>query len=219
MLKATLWKTKLANNRLNGTASPPKHVVGRAVLGVSRSARPVGLTRRKMQKIEIIVNPNIPKGSLYAFYKRNGICEAGFGPKVSEVVLKHPSVSVGAFQKGELLGFARSLFDGLTATIVEFSLDLRLQGANELSNGCFVDSDPYGIATRMGKALLGELRNRGCCFFSISVWSPGEERFYTALGFHENKGAREFVIDERPYVKKKKNPTSACILRREARRK
>ena len=159
-----------------------------------------------MKNSDIRINPDIPKGALYAFYERNGICEAGFGPEVSEVVLKHPCVSVGAFQKGELVGFARALFDGLTAIIVEFSLDLRFQDANELSNGCFVDSDPYGIAKRMGNALLGELRNRGGCFFSISAWSHGEQEFYKALGFHENKGAKEFVIDERPYVKKRRHP-------------
>ncbi|MGD0090967.1 MAG: hypothetical protein ABSE73_13700 [Planctomycetota bacterium] len=159
-----------------------------------------------MEKTEIAVNPDIPKGALYAFYKRNGICEAGFGPDMAEVVLKHPCVSVGAFQKGELVGFARALFDGLSASIVEFSLDLRFQDANELRNGCFVESDPHGIAKCMGKALLGELRNRGCYFFSISVWTPGEQEFYEALGFCENKGAREFVIDERPYVKKRSDP-------------
>jgi hypothetical protein len=147
------------------------------------------------------------KGTLYAFYRRNGICEAEYGPDVSELVLDHPCVSVGAFHHGELIGFGRAMFDGLNATIVEFSLDLRFQDTNELKNGCFVDSDPHGIARGMGDELLRELRRRGCCFFSISVWSAGEQEFYTALGFHENKGAKEFVIDERPYVKKK-SPTS-----------
>jgi len=169
-----------------------------------------------MEDIEIRVDPDIPRGALYAFYKQNGICEAGYGPEISELVLRHPSVSVGAFQNGELVGFARALFDGLSATIVEFSLDLRFQNANELRNGCFVDSDPHGIAKRMGEALLADLRGRGCCFFSISVWTAGEQEFYTALGFHENKGAKEFTIDERPYVKKG-NPTKECRRRGDPR--
>ena len=164
-----------------------------------------------MEAIEIRTNPSIPKGALYAFYKRNGICEAGYGPELSEVVLAHPCVTVGAFRKGELIGFARALFDGLHADIAEFSLDLRFQNANELGNGCFVDSDPHGVARRMGEALLAELRGRGCCFFAISVWSAGEQRFYTALGFRENKGAKEFVIDERPYVKKR-SPTASGVV-------
>ncbi len=162
-----------------------------------------------MRGIEIKINPPIPKGSLYAFYKRNGICEEGYGPEVSEIVLKHPCVTVGAFKKGELIGFARVLFDGLHASVVEFSLDLRFQDANEFQNACFVDSDPHGIAKSMGKALLRELRGRGCCFFSISVWTAGEQRFYESLGFQENKGAKEFIIDERPYVKS--GPTSPAM--------
>ena len=154
-----------------------------------------------MEGIRIEINPHIRKGVLYAFYKRNGICETGYGPDVSERILNHPCVSVGAFQNADLIGFGRALFDGLSANIVEFSLDLRFQDANELKNGCFVDSDPHGIAKRMGEKLLAELRERGCYFFSISVWSTGEQEFYAALGFHENKGAKEYVIDERQYVK------------------
>ena len=160
---------------------------------------------KRMEDLEIRIAPDIPKGTLYAFYKRNGICEAGYGSEVSETVLKHPCVTVGAFRNGELIGFARALFDGLSAIIVEFSLDLRFQDTNELGNGCFIDSDPHGIAKRMGEALLADLRSRGCYFFSISVWSAGEKDFYTALGFRENKGVREFVIDERPYVNKKRS--------------
>lgn len=156
-----------------------------------------------MEDIQIKVNPPIPKGAIFAFYKRNGICEAGYGPETSEVVLTRPCVTVGAFKAGELIGFGRALFDGLHAAILEFSLDLRYQDTNELRNGCFVDSDPHGIAKRMGEKLLAELRRRGCYFFSISVWSAGEQEFYAGLGFHENKGAKEFVIDERPYVKRK----------------
>lgn len=66
-----------------------------------------------MEDIEIRVNPSIPKRALYAFYKRNGICEAGYGPDVSELVLNHPCVSVGSFHNGDLIGFGRALFDGL----------------------------------------------------------------------------------------------------------
>jgi GNAT superfamily N-acetyltransferase len=154
-----------------------------------------------MDDVEIRINPSIPRGELYDFYERNNICEAGYGPELAEVVLQHPCVTVGAFCDGELIGFGRALFDGLSATIVEFSLDLRFQDVNELQNGCFVDSDPHGIAKRMAEALLTQLRRLGCYFFSIGVWSAGEQRFYGSLGFRENTGAKEFVIDERPYVK------------------
>ncbi|HEX72128.1 MAG TPA: hypothetical protein ENN65_02310 [Candidatus Hydrogenedentes bacterium] len=156
-----------------------------------------------MEDIEIKIDPPIKKGELYAFYKRNGICESGYGPKRSELVLRYPCVTVVAFKGGDLIGFARALFDGLHAAIQEFSLDLRFQDTNELRNGCFVDSDPQGIAKRMGEKLLSDIRRRGGCFFSISAWRTGQQAFYAALGFHENKGAKEFIIDERPYVKKK----------------
>ncbi len=107
---------------------------------------------------------------------------------------------VCAYDNDELVGFARALFDGLHAWIVEFCLNLRYQGTNEYGNGCFIDSDPHGIARNMAEELLRELRERGCCFFSTSVWNAGEERLYRSLGFDENKGAREFIIDERPYL-------------------
>jgi hypothetical protein len=167
-----------------------------------------------MKDVEVKLNPRIARGALHAFYARNNICEAAYGPKMAATVLRHPCVSVGAFRNGELIGFARALFDGLSATIVEFCLDLRFQGSNGARNGCFVDSDPHGIARRMAKGLLRELRRRGCRFFSITVWSAGEQAFYRTLGFKENKGAKEFVIDERPYVKKRRHPRRARAIRR-----
>jgi len=141
------------------------------------------------------------KGDLYDFYKRNGICEEGYGQERSEVVLTHEGVWVAAYDEGQLIGFARALEDGLHAEIVEVSLDLRYQAENKFQNGCFIESDPHGIARDMAVALLKELRRRGCFFFSFVVFEDAAEKeFYQSLGFCENEGHKHYIIDARPYV-------------------
>ena len=142
----------------------------------------------------------ITPGELFEFYKRNDICETGYGRELSEIVLQHPGVWVAAYIGDELIGFVRALHDGLHGDIVEFSLDLRYQDRNENEIGCFIDSDPYGIASDMGKALLRELRSRGCYFFSVIVHGQYQPEFYESIGFRENEGHKEYIIDARPYV-------------------
>jgi hypothetical protein len=151
----------------------------------------------------IDVNGPLEPGELYRFYQRNDICEAQYGQEISERVLAHPSIYVTARIDNELIGFARALFDGLTADIMEFCLDLRYQNANTFENGCFIQSDPHGIARRMGLALFKELRRRGCHFFSALVYgieNDGELDFYRSFGFRENVGHKNLTVDARPYV-------------------
>ena len=52
----------------------------------------------------------------------------------------------------------------------------------------------------MGKALLKELRKRGCYFFSVIVPGKYQHEFYESIGFRENKGHKQYIIDARPYV-------------------
>jgi hypothetical protein len=140
-------------------------------------------------------------GELFQFYERNNICEAQFGRERSEDVLKHPAVWIAAYDNDELIGFARALQDGLNGIIVELSLDLGYQDYNENEIGCFIDSDPHGIAEGMGTALLKELRKTGCTFFNVIVPEGQEqEDFYRRLGFSEHTGHRSYIIDARDYV-------------------
>jgi len=143
----------------------------------------------------------LAEGELYAFYQRNNICEAQYGKALAEAPLKHEGVWAAANNAGEPIAFARALYDGVSAVIVEMCLDLRYQTQNNFENGCFVESDLYGIAGRTAKALLNELRRRGCHFFSYAAYEGSAEcGFYKALGFYENEGHKEYVIDARPYV-------------------
>lgn len=84
-----------------------------------------------MDNVDIKINPTIENGQLYEFYKKNNICEIGYGRDMSEIVLRHPSLIVAAYDNSRLIGFARVLFDGLTAMIMEFCLDLEYQEFNE----------------------------------------------------------------------------------------
>ncbi|MCP4641567.1 MAG: GNAT family N-acetyltransferase, partial [bacterium] len=85
--------------------------------------------------------------------------------------------------------------------IMEIDLDLRFQGENEFENGCFVESDPHGIAKEMTLALMKELRRRGCYFFSAVVYGKAaENEFYRSLGFYANADHVNYIIDARPYV-------------------
>lgn len=151
--------------------------------------------------LEIRICQPLKNGELYDFYKRNNICEEGYGEELSEVVLTHEGVWVAAYVDGQLIGFTRALHDGLHGEIMEMSLDLRYQSENKFKNGCFVESDPYGIAKYMAIALLKELRRRGCYFFSTVIFGEaGEKKFYQSLGFYENTDHKNYIIDARSYV-------------------
>lgn len=153
------------------------------------------------QNFEIRICQPLKEGELYGFYERNNICEKGYGKDLSEAPLKHEGVWVTAYSGDQLIGFARALHDGHTGEIMEISLDLRYQSENKFENGCFVESDPDGIAKDMAAALLTELRRRGCYFFSTVIYGQAAEtEFYKSLGFYDNSDHRNYIIDARPYV-------------------
>lgn len=93
------------------------------------------------------VNPAITADELFAFYERNNICEVGFGKETAARVLQQPHLIVAACAGGELVGLARAVFDGLSAHVMEFSLDLRLQGGDpKYANGSLIEADNSGVS-------------------------------------------------------------------------
>ncbi len=154
-----------------------------------------------VNNIKIIVNPQITADQLWDFYVRNDICEVGFGKETSAIPLKHSSLIVGAFYEDKLVGIARAMFDGLSAVIMEFCLELELQGNNlEYCNGSLIEKDTFDIGKQMGDIFLKELRAMGANFIFLYIVQDCEENFYKSIGFKENKGHLCYCIDERPYV-------------------
>jgi len=159
-----------------------------------------------MQGVTLSINPPITAAQLFAFYQRNNICEVGFGPEVAARVLEHTPVYVAAFRADQLVGLARAVFDGLSAQIMELSLDLELQGAPGIhANGSLLEHDRAGIGHELATRLLDELRRRGATWISASVVAGCEEPFYQSLGFTQNTGMVEYMIDERPYTAKNRS--------------
>ena len=157
------------------------------------------MSRQSQPRIQI--NPTITADQLFAFYKRNDICEVGFGKDVATRVLDHPHLIVAALdQQDDIVGLVRATFDGLSAHIMEFSVDLRWQGQTKFSNGSLVESDSNGLGLAMGQKLLAELKALGCTFISGYIVQGAEEQFYKSLGFRENEGHAVYCIDERPYA-------------------
>jgi hypothetical protein len=148
----------------------------------------------------IRVNPSLAAEQLFGFYQRNHICEAGFGKEMAARILDHPHLIVAAFDRDELIGLARATFDGLSAQVMEFSIDLRWQGSTRHGNGSLMESDAKGLGRALGEALLAELDRRGCTFVTSYIVTGCEERFYESLGFRANAGHSVFCIDKRPYV-------------------
>ncbi len=149
----------------------------------------------------IRVNPVLTADELFAFYQRNNICEVGFGKETAAKVLKHPHLIVAAFADEELVGLARATFDGLSAHIMEFSLDLRYQaGGSRYSNGSLIEADSSGVGHRLGERLLNELEAMGATFITGYIVANCEEPFYRSLGFRENERHVVYYIDKRPYV-------------------
>ncbi len=153
-----------------------------------------------LPEARIEVSPRLTADELFEFYRRNNICEVGFGREVAARILDHPHVIVAAFAGGELVGLARATFDGLSAAIMELSLDVRWQGRGPDANGSLVEGDPFGVGTRLGHALLAELERLGSTFVSGYIVERAEEPFYTSIGFTPNEGHIVYIIDQRPYV-------------------
>jgi len=151
--------------------------------------------------VVIQVNPVIAPNDLFAFYKRNNICEAGFGEETAAKILRHPHLIVAAYACGELVGLARAAFDGLSAHVMEFSLDLRLQGGDlKYANGSLIEADNGGVGRRLGERLLNELEAMGASFITCCIVADCEEWFYQSLGLHENEGHLVYCRDKRPYA-------------------
>ena len=152
------------------------------------------------ENIKILVNPEITDTQLFSFYRRNHICEEGYGKKKAALPLSHSSLVVGAFDGDKLVGIARAMFDGLSAVIMEFCLDLAYQGKNlAYENGSLIGRDDAGVGKIIGETLQKELFKMGADFISINIFGEYEADFYKSLGFEPNTGHEVFYIDKRPY--------------------
>lgn len=159
-----------------------------------------GFAMKTLDGIRIEINPAISADQLFSFYEKNDICEKGFGREVAARVLDHSSLIVVAFDGDRLVGIARAMFDGLSACIVEFCLDLEYQGETAYENGSLIEGDRIGLGKKIGDTLIDELRKMGACFISATALEAVEEDFYRSLGMRLNRGSLDYIIDERPYV-------------------
>ena len=150
--------------------------------------------------ISILVNPDISNDQLFSFYQRNHICEEGYGKELACKPLSNSSLIVGAFERDKLVGIARAMFDGLSAAIMEFCVELEYQGDGlEYENGSLIGKDDSGLGKKMGKTLVDELFRMGADFISGYIVEDYEESFYESLGFEHNTGHRVYYMDKRPY--------------------
>ncbi len=153
------------------------------------------------QPINIQVNPTITADELFNFYERNNICEVGFGKEMAAWILEHPHLIVAAYTETELIGLARATFDGLSAHIMEFSVDIRYQGKNlKYNNGSLMEADVSGLGHLLGERIRRELEKMGATFITGYIVENCEESFYRSIGFTENEGHLVYYIDTRPYV-------------------
>ncbi|MDF2544238.1 MAG: hypothetical protein K0S47_3956 [Herbinix sp.] len=146
--------------------------------------------------------PKITDDQLWDFYVRNDICEVGHGKETAVKPLKFNPYIVGAFYDDKLVGLIRAMFDGVSADIMEFCLELELQGENLIyENGSLIEKDKFGIARQMGLLLIEELRKIGNTFVTAYLVEGVEEELYQSIGLKQNNGHLVFIKDERPYVK------------------
>jgi len=140
-----------------------------------------------IDKIKIVYQPKIDENQLWEFYVRNNICEVGHGKERAVLPLKHNPYIVAAYYEDKLVGIIRAMFDGLSASIMEFCLELSLQGENlEYNNGSIIERDEYGIAKKMGILLTDELRKLGNTFVSAYIVEGAEEEVYKSIGLTPN---------------------------------
>ena len=148
----------------------------------------------------IEINPVIADEELFSFYRRNHICEEGYG-RIEYPYLRNSSLIVGAFEGEKLVGITRAMFDGMAGVIMEFCLELEYQGANlEYENGSLIGKDEYGLGKRIGDTLIKELFRMGADFIeSIPIVENYEETFYESIGFERKNSHLAYYIDKRPY--------------------
>lgn len=155
----------------------------------------------KEKDFRILVNPDIHPDQLWDFYVRNDICEVGFGKEIAVKPLKHSSLIIGAFQGEKLVGITRAMFDGQSGVIMEFCLELELQGEQlKYDNGSLIEKDRFNVGKKMGDLLISELRKMGASFISLYIVKNCEEDFYKSIGFKEHIGHLSYYIDKRPYI-------------------
>lgn len=148
----------------------------------------------------IEINPVITDEELFSFYRRNHICEEGYG-RIEYPYLRQSSLVVGAFEGKMLVGIARAMFDGMAGVIMEFCLELEYQGTNlAYENGSLIGKDEYGLGKRIGDTLIKELFRMGADFIeSLPIAENYEESFYESIGFERKNSHLAYYIDKRPY--------------------
>ncbi|MFA5310020.1 MAG: GNAT family N-acetyltransferase [Dehalococcoidales bacterium] len=155
---------------------------------------------KNLKDVKIKVNPTITPEQLFAFYRRNHICEEGYGKEKAARPLSRSSLIVGAFWEEELVGIARAMFDGLSAAVMEFCVDLAYQGKGiAYENGSLIGGDESGLGKKLGETLVNELFRIGADFISIYIFGEYEAGFYQSLGFEPLTGHSAYYIDKRPY--------------------
>ena len=153
------------------------------------------------ESVVIRYMPPVSEDQLWDFYVRNDICEVGYGRETADVPLKYHPYLAAAFCEDKLVGIIRAAFDGLSADIREFCLECELQGENlKYNNGSLIEKDSYGIAQKMGKLLMDELRKLGNTFTTAYLVEGVEEETYKSIGLKHNTGHLVFYRDERPYI-------------------
>jgi hypothetical protein len=168
---------------------------------------------KNIENIRVEINPDITHDQLFSFYRRNHICEEGYGKELACKPLHHSSLIVGAFEGDRLVGIARAMFDGLSAVIMEFCMELEYQGENlEYENGSLIGKDDSGLGRRIGETLIDELMKMDADFISCDIFQEYEEEFYRSLGFEPNTGHSAYYIDKRPYRNDKRYITGRHSL-------
>ena len=151
--------------------------------------------------VKILVNPEITPDQMFSFYVRNNVCEQGFGKKVAAKILSHSSLIVAAFEGDRLVGMATAMFDGLSAEIMEFCLELKYQGRGlKEKNGSIVERDSFDIGKKIGRILIRQLIKMGATFTEANIVENREEWFYESIGLRHNVGVLSYYMDRRPYV-------------------
>jgi len=149
--------------------------------------------------VKILVNPEISVDQLWSFYARNGLYEVQcYDKQTAATPLKNSELVIGAFISNELVGLLTVLHDGLDAKISIFYLALDLQVDNRYECGGVIENDPYGVAKKMGLMMADELNKIGIYFISYTAVSGKEDKLMMSIGFEENKGHIEYIIDSRP---------------------
>ena len=134
-------------------------------------------------KIRIKIIKKARREDIVRLYKAAGWWKPWYSPAFVDRLARSSFCFVGAFDKGSLVGMARSISDGISDAYILDTVVLKQYRGR-------------GIGVSLVKALIKYIKARGIDWVTV-IAEPGTEKFYRKAGFRIMKDFTPMIIIKR----------------------